>query len=254
MEVCITYSIIAVCRRPGWIHRLLPTGAKARRKLVYGGAATGQKLQRSSDDHRYCLVCCRAWLPSNKLLGIAEPVDTTTPARFPRPPPPYSQAICLDAVFPHSLILSPGEHFAAGLFVAVPPSLRGKAVVRSLEISLHRTTTARDGSSVRIDRSAWPIWSVRGRIPLQHGRVSIACGQISDVPGDRSKAYRLHIPNFVPALPSFATCSLSRVYFLHIQMGISVTGMSATHYIETSVDVDMPGPPPAYVDSIDRAC
>lgn len=253
MDVRIVYSITAICQRPGRIHKLLHTLSKSHRNLEFGDISAWQKSQYGDDNHRP-LICSRAWLPSKKLLGTAEPVDTTTPTRFPRPPPPYSPAVFLDAVFPHPLILSPGEHFAHGLFVTVPPSLQGKVVVRSLVISLHRTITARIGPSARIDRAAWPVWSIRGRIPLQHERASIACGQLSEESDRHTTTYGLHLPSSIYPLPSFASCCLSRVYFLHIRMGISVKGTPAIHYIETSIDVDMSKPPPAYFDSGERVC
>lgn len=245
MDVRIVYTLTAVCRRPGRFHRLLHTCAKVKRVLDYGTAA-GSTVPSGDDDY-HPLVCSMTWLPAGKLIGMDES-ETASGCQPPRSPPPYSPAIAFEIVLPYPPVLTPGECFVIGLFVRVPDSLVGKAVARSLTVALHRTMTARVASSVRVDHAGWPVWSVRGRLPLQHKKVSIACGQAVD---GSTKLYGLRIPLSVPARPGFISCSVSRVYFLHARMGVSVTGItgvstSDTHYAETSVDVDVSGPPPAY--------
>lgn len=249
MDVHIVYSLTAVCKKPGRLNKLLHTRSKVKRILSFEPEPDPPdpipSPANSPPSHISSLTCSKAWLPINKILGTDKDgsfssIDTR------RPPPPYSPAISLDVVLLQPTILSPGQPFPIGLLVSVPSPLVGKAVARSLAVDLCCTTTARIASSSRDDRTVWPLWTIKGRLPLQNERVNMACGQAVD------GVNTLCVPSDVPVLSAFSSCSISRAHSVRVKMGVSRTDAKTIHYTKTLINVELSGPPPGYLENGER--
>ncbi|OAA63725.1 chromosome condensation protein [Niveomyces insectorum RCEF 264] len=212
LKVTVTYSVVAVCRRPRLfarklrarqlVHLALPDSDRppppASLVLLDVGGDDGQgqnlKLARST-----------AWLPSSTLKSVKRHI------LLPGCLPPYSPAMRLEAVMPHPPQITPGQALSLGLFIHTSrPFLDeiGWVQLRSLTVRLRQQTVARVGASMRSDNKYWLVWSVKGTLPIRREKVDVSCW---------------HDLVCIPASiqPGFRSCFASRQYSIEVTMGVS---------------------------------
>lgn len=303
VKVRVSYGVTAVCRRPGssFYHRLLHHTVTARQPITYAPPITEQLLHGSAqprqplsppsspvsmlsnptpETDRHQLIRSTAWLPASK-LGIEDSTDAGTPTAkaqtlLPGCLPPYSPAMTLEVVMPNPPVITPGQPVGLGLFLRTPHSLLDAVAetgsglqLCSLSVRLRCQTQARIGAAMRVDETMWPIWSVRGSVPIRQEKVDIACGIGAKTnEGDDNKSGVILPPAAAAAMegqPGFGTCFASRVYTLEVAMGVAVVSASASasaasaekrkktpvapsdiQYTKTAICVMVSEPPPDY--------
>ncbi|CAK7214597.1 hypothetical protein SEUCBS140593_002235 [Sporothrix eucalyptigena] len=259
LKVRISYSVTAVCRRPGGkklLRLLLQKNVAACQMINYAPPVIDQ-LQYSqrlslpppstddSSDHGLTtslkLIRSTAWLPASK-LGIdvsatgMEAKTTHVPETLPPGClPPYSPAMTLEVVMPYPPVITPGQPVALGLFLRTPRALldavdsqHSGLQLCSLSVRLRRQTQGRIGQSMRADDTAWPMWSVNGTVPIRQEKVDIAWGEGVSREGDQETTNFNRMLMGVPAAAAihnqagFYTCFASRVYSIEVSMGVTV--------------------------------
>ncbi|KJR89603.1 uncharacterized protein SPSK_06221 [Sporothrix schenckii 1099-18] len=233
------------------------------------------------------LVRSTAWMPASK-LGIEErsstdaadawAVKAQNPPVLPGCLPAYSPAISLEMVMPNLPVITPGQPLDLGLFLRTPRSFLDTVAdtgctlqLCSLSVRLRRQIHAQIGAATRVDDTTWPLWSVKGSVPIRQEKVDIACGgsggSSSSSHGDDNSsddtAGGIHLPPATIAAiqgqPGFATCFASRVYTLEVSMGVAAVTTSSTppgkkpvvpkaeiQYTKTALRVIVSEPPPDY--------
>ncbi|CAK7222186.1 hypothetical protein SCUCBS95973_004755 [Sporothrix curviconia] len=296
-RVRISYSVTAVCKRPGGrilSHLHLHKSLVSRQAINYVAPITEQllcgphmSLPPSSEvqlaqpvagggpdlalPSTPKLIRSTAWLPSDKLGLDGTHADANTSAGSPGLLPPYSPAMTLEVAMPYPPVITPGQPIALGVVLRTPRAMLDAAErqnthiqLSSLSVRLKRQTQGRIGQSLRVDDTAWPMWAIRGSVPILHEKVDMSWGATN--PGDNeatTAGNRLLLSVSAAAAidnqPGFWTCFASRAYSIEVSVGItaapSKTPGSAgrkksrqppVQYAKTALRVMVSDPPPDY--------
>ncbi|CAK7231817.1 hypothetical protein SBRCBS47491_008058 [Sporothrix bragantina] len=255
MRVRISYTITAVCKRPGsrlLSHLLLHKNLASCQSINYTPPVTEQllcgphmslpsspEIQPVGANLDYNspstlkLIRSTAWLPSEKLgLDDAHSDNNAGPPAFL---PPYSPAMTLEVVMPYPPVITPGQPVALGFFLRTPRSVLDAAdrqhsdlQLSSLSVRLRRHTQGSIGHSMRVDDTTWPMWAVHGSVPIRQEKVDMTWGLGSTGVDSEEPTSGNRLLLGVPAAaaiqnkPGFWTCLASRVYSIEVSVGVTV--------------------------------
>ncbi|CAK7206198.1 hypothetical protein SEUCBS139899_008984 [Sporothrix eucalyptigena] len=256
VDAVITYTVTAVCPRPGRWNRLLKNRLRERCILTFA-----PPLRDIFDG----VTCNELWLSADELLGrVARRLSRLTL-------PAYSPSISFRIVAPTPMILTPGHVSSIALIVKTPydllprPGSPVRFFVRSIEFFLACHTVGRALSSQRRDTVRWPIAGHRPNIGLdtkviacQVGKKLIAeqCRRIGCSKDDFPYCL-FRIPADIYVSPNVETCCVTRQHCLEVVVGISAAPSPhkpgqkkppapTIYYRKESILVQLSEPPPTY--------